>query len=58
MKKNLELLLQHFIEVKFNIKIDADVGVLVYDLTNLDSLDGVDYFKEELSKSAKNDICN
>lgn len=37
--------------------LDADAAILVYDMTNLDSLDGVDYFREELRHSAQKDIC-
>ena len=37
---------------------DADAAVLTYDLSKLESMDGVEYFKEELGENGPSDMGN
>ena len=37
--------------------LDADAALLVYDMKNLKSLTGVEYYLKELSNNARTDVC-
>ena len=38
------------------LKADADAAILVYDLTNISTLDGVEYYKEALEDNGPEEI--